>query len=182
MSNQPRMVKVLAALLVSMTAGAILLMALGSNPPSAGPFCLASYYRLGPIEKTIVSRAGQTPDRWNSIEVYYSGTMSGNVEQLAAMNGLAGPAYLNCHFCVCNGLGEKDGFIQSTEKWQRQWSIIPGSTWYGSAQTIRVCVVADASNARPTNLQMKRTQTLVESLSRKFDIQPRQVYYPSDWK
>jgi hypothetical protein len=41
MSKQPRVVKVLAALLVSMTVGAFVLMALGNNPPSAGPFCLA---------------------------------------------------------------------------------------------------------------------------------------------
>jgi hypothetical protein len=33
MSNQPRVVKVLAALLISMTTGAVLLMALGDNPP-----------------------------------------------------------------------------------------------------------------------------------------------------
>ena len=36
MSNQPRVVKVLAALLASMTAGATVLMILGNNPPSAG--------------------------------------------------------------------------------------------------------------------------------------------------
>ena len=104
-SNQPRISKVLAVLLVSMTAGATVLMALSGNPPTAGPFCLSSYYRLDPIEKVIKSRAAQSPNRWNSIEIYFSGTKAGNIEQLASLEGLSNSAQLNCHFLVCNGLG-----------------------------------------------------------------------------
>jgi len=87
MSNQPRVAKVLAALLISMTAGAIVLLAMGNNPPSAGPFCLSIYYRLDPVEKAIISRSCQSPSRWSCIEIYYSGTKAGNVEQLASLNG-----------------------------------------------------------------------------------------------
>jgi len=182
MSNQPRVAKVLAALLVSMTGGAVVLMALGNNPPSAGPFCLASYYRLDAVEKTIISRAAQAPNRWNSIEICYSGTKAGNVEQLASLRGLASPEDINYHFCLCNGLGGSDGQIQPTEKWQRQWSIIPGRTWYASSQTIRICVVADGKTTHPTDYQIKRTEALVERLCRKFDIAPESVYYPGDWR
>lgn len=181
MSNQPRVAKVLAALLVSMTAGAIVLMALDNNPPSAGPFCLSSYYRLGPVEKAVFSRDVQSPDYWNRIEVYYSGTRAGNIEQLTSLGGLAGPEDINCHFVICNGLGGSDGQIQTTEKWQRQWSVVPGRSWYGSAQTIRICVVADGHSSHPTDSQKKRTDALVERLCRKFDIHPRFVYYPSNW-
>jgi len=182
MSNQPRAVKVFAALLASMTAGAILLMVLGNNPPSAGPFCLSSYYRLDSVEKAVLSQGPQTPGRWNCIEVYYSDTKAGNIEQLASLNGLAGPEEINCHFVICNGLGGGDGQILPTEKWQRQWSIVPGRTWYGTSQTIRVCVVADGKTNPPTNYQKKRIDTLVERLCRKFDIHPEHVYYPSDWQ
>ena len=182
MSNQPRVEKVLAALLVSMTAGAIVLMALGNNPPSAGPFCLSSYYRLDPAEKAILSRAAQSPGRWNCIEIYYSGTKAGNIKQLAALSGLASPEDISCHFVICNGLGGGDGQIQPTEKWQRQWSIIPGRTWYGTSQTIRICIIADGHTCRPTNFQAKRTEALVEALCRKFDIQPQYIYYPNDWQ
>ena len=56
MSNQPRVAKVLAALLVSMTAGAIVLMVLGSNPPSGGPFSLSTYYRLNSVDHVMRSR------------------------------------------------------------------------------------------------------------------------------
>ena len=182
MSNQPRVAKVLAALLISMTVGAIVLMALGNNPPSAGPFCLSTYYRLDPVEKAILSRSYQSPSRWNCIEIYYSATKAGNIEQLASLNGLASPEDINCHFVICNGLGDGDGQIQPTEKWQRQWSIIPGRTWYGSGRTIRLCIIADGKTARPTDFQIKRTEALVEKLCRKFDIRPQAVYYPGDWR
>ncbi len=179
MSNQPRVAKVLAALLVSMTAGAIILMALGDNPPSAGAFSLAS---LIPVEKAVRSRTSQSPGRWGRIEIYYSGTKAGNIEQLASLGGLASTEDINCHFVICNGLGANDGQIQSTEKWQRQWSIIPGRTWYGSGQTIRICVIADGKSAHPTDSQGQMTQVLIEELRRRFDIQPESVHYPSNWR
>lgn len=182
MSNQPRVAKVLAALLVSMTTGAIVLMALANDPPSAGPFCLSSYYRLNPVDRAIRSLAAQTPGRWNCIEIYYSATRAGNILQLASLSGFAAAEDINCHFVVCNGLGGGDGQIQPTEKWQRQWSIVPGRTWYGTGQTVRICVIADGRAAHPTDFQRKRTEALVEGLCRKFDIQRDCIYYPGDWQ
>jgi len=184
MPEQPRVAKVLVALLVSMTAGTALLMALGDNPPSAGLFSLSRYVlnHLGSVEKAVRSRTSQSPGRWDRIEIYYSGTKAGNIEQLASLSGLAGAEDINCHFVICNGLGGSDGQIQPTEKWQRQWSIIPGRTWYGSGQTIRICVIADGKTAHPTDSQKQRTQVLVEELCRKFGIQSESVYYPSDWR
>jgi hypothetical protein len=177
MSNQPRVAKVLAALLVSMTAGAIILMALGDNPPSAGAFSLAS--RI-PVDEAI--RISQSPGRWDRIEIYYSGTKAGNIEQLASLGGLASAEDINCHFVICNGLGASDGQIQPTEKWQKQWSIIPGRTWYGSGQTIRICVIADGKSAHPTDSQRQMTHVLIDELSRMFGIRADFVYYPSDWR
>jgi hypothetical protein len=176
-----RVVKVLTALLVSMTAGAMVLMAMGSNCPSAGPFCLSSYYCLDSVEEAISSRAAQSPDRWHYVEIYYSGTKAGNVEQLASLSGLASPEDIDCHFVICNDLGGGDGQIQPTEKWQRQWSIVPGRTWYGSGQTIRICVIADDKTARPTELQLKRIEALVEGLCGRFDIRTKSIRYPSNW-
>ncbi len=184
MSNQPRVAKVLAALLVSMTAGAVVLMALGNNPPSAGVFSLSTYYlkNLDSVEEAVRSRTSQSPGRWDRIEIYYSGTKAGNIEQLASLGGLASTEDINCHFVICNGLGARDGQIQSTEKWQRQWSIIPGRTWYGSGQTIRICIIADGKSAHPTDSQRQMTHVLIEELSRMFGIRPEFVYYPSDWR
>jgi len=182
MSSQPRVVKVLVILLISMTTGAIVLMVLGDNPPSAGPFELSAYYSLSPVEKAIRPRASQTPGRWSCVEVYYSGTRVGNIEQLASLSGLASPEDINCHFVICNGLGGGNGQIQTTEKWQRQWAVIPGRTWHGNGQTIRLCVIADGKDSSPTEFQIRRIEELVERLQRKFSIQPESIYYPNDWR
>lgn len=181
MANQPRVAKVLLALLVSMTTGAVVLMALNGAPPSAGPFCLSSYYRLNPISQAIRSNATQQPERWDIVEIYYSGTKAGSINQLASLSGV--PAEnLNCHFVIGNGLGADDGEIQPTERWQKQWAIIPGSSWYGTAQTIRICVINDSTISQPTDFQVKRTQALVEALARRFQIKQHKIYYPANWR
>lgn len=174
----------MAALLVSMTTGAIVLIALGDNSPSAGLFSLSSDYlqHFEPVEKAIRSRTSQSPERWDCVEIYHSGTKAGNIEQLASLSGLGSAEDINCHFVVCNGLGGADGQIQATEKWHRQWSIIPGRNWDGKGQTIRICVIADGKTAPPTDSQERRTKVLVEELRRSFGIQHESVFYPSDWR
>ena len=182
MPNQSRVTKVLVVLLVSMTTGAVVLMALGNHPPSAGPFCLSTYYRLDPIQQAISSRVTQAPGRWESIEIYYSGTKAGNIEQIASLSGLANSDDINCHFVVCNGLGGSDGQIQTTEKWQKQWSVIPDHTWYGSGRTIRVCLVADGRGVRLSGSQIQRAEALVEALSIKFNVPATKIFYPTNWR
>ena len=181
MSKRPRVAKVLAVLLISMTVGAIVLLSLGNNPPSAGPFCLASYYRLDPVEKAAYSRTEQTLGRWKSIEIMFSNTKAGNIQQLASLSGCSSPEELNCHFVICNGLGGKDGQVLTTEKWMRQWSIVPSANWLGNERTIRICVIGDGKNASPTDSQIKRVQSLVDSLYRKFQMSSNNIYYPKNW-
>lgn len=178
MLPRTRSAKVFLAALISVAIGAAILKSLGNNPIPAGAFSLSDYYRLEPIEKVISPRTAQSSSRWNRIEVYYSGTKAGNIEQLASLSGLASPEDINCHFVICNGLGGGDGQIQSTEKWQRQWSVIPTQTRHGSGQTIRICIIAAGKTDRPTDFQIKRTEALVEALYRKFDIQRESIYYP----
>lgn len=175
MSNQPRVVKVLAALLISMTTGAVVLMALGDNPPSAGPFCLSAYYRLDSVDHAVYSRIAPTANRWRSIEIAFSGTKGGNIQRLAAARGLSDPANLNCHFLIGNGIGANDGEIQTTESWLNQRSIPPGDE-----RTICICLVGNGVSSLATDYQLKRLETLLESLCRKFDIPAEAVYLPRD--
>lgn len=178
MPNQARVARVLATLLASMTIGAIVLMALGHNPPSAGPFSLWTYYRLDPVNKAISSQAAQSPDNWNSIQIYYSSTATGNIEQLASLNGLTNPDDINCHFCIYNGFGGSDGQIQTTKKWQKQ----SPATSVGNDKTIRICIIADGKTIHPTDCQLKRIQVLIDALCKKFHIQFRSIDYPSEWR
>ena len=184
---ESRKAKVFAALAVSMTVGVVILQALGNNPPSAGAFCLSRYTRAVPVEEAILSRASRPADFWGRIEIYYSGTKSGNIQQLAFLSGLANPEDINCHYVICNGLGGGDGQIQPTEKWQKQQTVVrdwmnrePQPT--GGGQTIFICVIADAKAAKPTDLQMEMTETLVKKLCGKFDISSESIHYPGDWQ
>ena len=184
---ESREAKVFAALAISMTLGVVILQSLGNNPPSAGAFCLSRYTRAIPVEEAVLSRAAQPAGIWSGIEIYYSGTMSGNIQQLAFLSGLGNPEDINCHYVICNGLGGGDGQIQPTEIWQRQqpvnrdWlSHQPQAASWG--QTIFICVIADYETARPTEMQIEITEALAEGLCRKFDIQSESIHYPDDWQ
>ncbi len=160
-----------------MTTGAVVLMALGNNPPSAGPFCLSTYYRLDSVDHALRSQAPQSADRWSSIDIFFSGTKSGNIERLAEASELADVADLNCHFVICNGIGTSDGEIQTTEKWQRQSSAWLGQT---SEPVIRICLIGNGVSTLPTDYQLKRLEMLLDALCRKFHIAADSVYLPPD--
>ena len=88
MPNHIRVAKALMLLLASMTVGAIILMLMGHNPPSAGPFSLSTYYRLNPVKNVVYTQTVQQPGFWDCIEVYYSGTHSGNIDTLTKSNSV----------------------------------------------------------------------------------------------
>ncbi len=184
---ESREAKVFAALAISMTVGVVILQSLGNNPPSAGAFCLSRYTRAVTVEEAILSRAAQPRGLWSSIEIYYSGTMSGNIQQLAFLSGLGNPEDINCHYVICNGLGAGDGQIQPTERWQKQEPV--NRDWLShepqsdnGGKTIFICVIADVKDARPTRMQIKVTKELVKGLCKKFDIKPEAIHYPDDWR
>jgi len=179
MSNQPRVVKVLAALLFSMTVGAIVLMSLGENPPAAGPWSLSRSLQSNSPQFSVDSVAPQSPARWHRIEVCLSGTASGNIAQLAELSGFAKPEDLNCHFVICNGLGGNDGLVQATERWLRQWPVSAEQGWKGDSTTIRICVVADGKSVNPTDLQIHQARAVAKELSRKFLIREPVLYHQS---
>jgi hypothetical protein len=191
MSNQPRAAKILICLVVSMTAVAAVLMVLDHQSISAGAFSLASYSSLGPIADIIATRELARADsprgdhaatgRWNKIEVFYSNTKGGNINQLASLNGLTSAEDLNFHFLVCNSLGAIDGQIQPTDKWLNQWSALPGGVWYGSSTTIRICVINEGENPA-SDYQISRAEELIQALSRKFNINTSNITYPKDWQ
>jgi hypothetical protein len=181
MSGQPRAARILIYLVVSMTTGAAILMVLDRQSISAGAFSLASYSSLGPINDIIATREAVKEDRWDKIEVFYSSSRGGNINQLASLSGLASAEDLNFHFLVCNSLGAIDGQIQATEKWLNQWSALPGGVWYGSSTTIRICVIGEGKN-KASDYQISRTEELIHALSRRFDIGPKKITYPEGWQ
>jgi hypothetical protein len=45
---------------------------------------------------------------------------------------------------------------------------------------MRICLIGDGVTTLPTNYQLKRLETLLEALCRKFGISADSVYLPSD--
>ena|GEM_PF-191075 len=179
-ATDPRIGRVLAALLISMTTGAIVLLAL-SGRDCVGPWCFL--WRVDdPIKKALQGDVQQTADRWNGIEVFYSNTRRGNIEYLARLDGVKAKESINCHFVVCNGFGGRNGQIQTTRRWKAQQSAVKSKTWNGGAMTIRICVVASLNGPEPTSLQRIRVGGLIEELCRRFEIEGKSVYYPENWK
>jgi len=190
MSVKSRQAKIFAALLLSMTTVSLLLMALGVNPPSAGAFCLDNYYALEPVEQAISSQAAQYRGRWDRIEVCYDPAESGGIEQPASPDSSHRPSAGNFHFRIYSGTGRKDGYIETSERWQRQWSVDPRSgereTFTrpdrSNDRTIRVCIVAEPGCSPPTDYQIRRVDALIEALCRTFEIAPECVHYPPGWR
>ena len=110
MVNQPRAAKVLVLLVASMTAGAVVLLALQKGPLPSGAFSLVSYSTLNSIEQVMdEGPVGSFADRWDRVEIFYSRTAAGNISQIASLRGLSSPQDINLHFLVCNGRGAGDG-------------------------------------------------------------------------
>ncbi len=181
MSVQSREARVFAALLVSVTIGAIVLMALGNRPPSVGAFCLSSYNRLDPVEQAIHFRIPLSPERWNSIKVFCADAAGPRTNRAASPAGPHGTWADSSHFVICNGRLGADGQIQPTDKWRRQLSITD-STGRSGRRTIYVCVLTDGQAALPTDYQVKRAEALAEELLRVFAIRPELVTYPRNWQ
>lgn len=182
MENQTRTIKVWVALLASMTIGASVLLALDGKSPEAGAFSLASYTRLEAVQDVLSTKAPLNTKSWNRIEVCYSNTIGGNIEILAKDAGLSSGDYLNCHFVVCNGAGGDDGLIQATQRWKKQYPALPEKDWYGNRDTVRVCVIGDGRDCKPTDAQLRRVNTLLDSLCQRCDILPVNIEYPENWK
>lgn len=181
-TNMPagnRNVTVLFSLITSMTVGALILMALDDHRPITEdykPYSLSSYLWLSPAEDAVKNTLSENTGYWDRVEVYYSRTAGGNAEELALLTGLANGSKAEFHFVIGNGEGAEDGEIQAGEFWQKQ------RLCKGRNGVVRICVIADGLADSVTDCQIQRTNELVESLLRTFDISPRNIQYPYDWQ
>lgn len=171
-----RNVTVLFSLIASMTVGALILMAMDNDRPITGAYSLSSYVSLSPAEDAVKNTLTQTAGYWDRVEVYYSRTAGGNADELALLTGLANGRKSEFHFVIGNGKGADNGEIQAGEYWQKQ------RLCNGRNGIVRVCVISEGLAESVTDCQIQRTNELVESLRRTFDITPRNIQYPFDWQ
>lgn len=176
MAARNRSVTVLFSLIASMTVGALVLMALDGPVPITGPFSLSSYLRLNAAEDAVKNTVTERMGSWNTVHIYYSRTTGGSADELALLTDLATGTKSQFHFAIGNGNGAEDGAIQAGQYWKLQ------RLCQGQNGVVRICVISEGGTGSTTDSQLRRTNALVESLVRTFDISPRNVRYPANWQ
>jgi hypothetical protein len=172
MKDQHRTVKVIGALVVSMTIGAFVLMSLDGQSLSAGPFSLDNLYSLTPVKSYIAKPSNAT--NWDGVEVYYNNDPKCNFDKLVKSRKS------QLHFAIANPASGKEGVIEITDKWDKQK---PCQVDLELGQRIiRICIINDAGTSQPTNCQVSRVTELVEILSRLHNISPARIRYPVNWQ
>jgi len=169
MVNQGRLTKVMLLLVVAMTAGALVLLALEGKPIKPMPFSLSSQIQLNNIHSTLGTEAGIELGRWNRIEVSYLPEKS----NLFSENRLSNQISNDYHFVISNGSLGKDGQIFATHRWLKQLSC----NNLASDRTIKICLITDAATPRKSTLQQtSQLEDLAKSLVLSCQIEPKIIW------
>ena len=177
MSSRERMTKVLGCLVLSVTAGAILLKLLQPEPLlNVTAFSLSA--DLTPIQKIFETRVLVEDSRWQSILIYQSGSATGNAQTIVESSGRADSKALVYHFVINNGRGAPDGRIQVSQRWVEQKtdsSDLLGRPGASAASAIRICLIGDFSAVAPGPTQTKQLKALLRSLQQRCRIPSRNI-------
>jgi len=170
---ESRTIKVLAALLVSMSAGTILLVVLETRPtPLEAPTAAirqtppTSFEHLDAL--IAETRLAVQPMRWNSIIVH------------------AGPAggarARQCHFLIRPARGDRPAEAIATDLWKDQAEgrhVGPHSRgWNAFANSLGVCLIGDFSGTPPPPEQFSLLVELVRRLQTACGDIPASRVYP----
>ena len=172
MSSRERMTKVLGCLVLSVTAGAILLKLLQPDPLlNVTAFSLSAAFT--PIQRVFETRVPVNGSRWQYILIYQSGSTSGNAQTIAESCRQDRRQELPYHFVINNGYGEPDGRIQVSQRWVEQKPQGPyavGQAGTVPGAVIKICLIGDFSASGLAPTQMRQLQTLLRSLQQKCQI------------
>lgn len=165
-TNQGRLLKVLAVLVATMTGGALVLFTLEGRPVKPMAFSLSSQATLRSIYSTLWMEAGVALAPWEQIEI------DTRVDQgeLSRWHGLAGKLAREYHFVIANGSAEGDGAIFASIRWTKQLACyVPEGLGRGS--TIRICLITDPEQSGTTGRQARQLEDLVSKLVRHCQIE-----------
>ena len=177
MSLRERMTKVLGILVLSVTAGAILLRLLQPAPlMNVTAFSLAVAFN--PIQQIFETRVPVDSSAWQRIEIHQSGRAKGNARSLAEScrrEDFGGLAY---HFVITNGRGGPDGRIQVSPKWTQQKDArgrAVNRAAIAGGSTIKICLIGDFGQGKPGRVQLSQLEALVRSLQQRCGISARNI-------
>ncbi len=169
MSSRERMTKVLGFLVLSVTAGAIILRLLQPAPlMDVTAFSLAAAFN--PIGQVFETRVPVDGSRWKYIEIHQSGTSSGNAQSLAESCRQKTLGALAYHFVITNGRGGPDGRIQVSQQWTQQKDARGRQLSREARSTIRICLIGDFGQGPPGRVQLSQLEALLRSLQQRCQI------------
>ena len=177
MSSRERMTKALGFLVLSVTAGAIILRLLQPAPLMNVPaFSLSA--AINPIQQVFETRVPVDGARWQYIAIHQSGSVKGNAQSLAELCRQKGLGRLAYHFVITNGSGGPDGRIQVSQQWTEQKEA--GGRRISRRATsqrsiIKICLIGDFREDPTGPLQLSQLATLVRSLQQRCGISARNI-------
>ena len=154
-----RTTRVLGALFVSMTVGALVLMMMESDPPRPARASLASQ------QNQVIGQQGAITHPWSRIVVH---TSSGGPDTLPR----------RCHFVVDTFSPEDGRWTRASDLWRSQQPgrhvFLPGHDF--NADSIGICVMGDFANQPPSQAQFDALMALVRELQKRCNIGADSVY------
>jgi len=155
MFDATRTTRVLGALLVSMTLGALLLMLMESDPPRPSQSDRAS------IAGSVLGQHASVSRKWRRIIVHSATDSNSNLPK-------------RCHFVIAPETSPTGLGIRSTELWKRQK---PGyhALDYNS-DSIGICLIGDFSKRQLSQGQFDALISLVRDLQKTCRIDGDSVY------
>ena len=167
MSSRERMTKVLGCLVLSVTAGAIILKLLQPDPlTNVTAFSLSAAFN--PIQQIFETRVPVDGSRWQYIVIHQSASTTGKAQTIAESSRRAGINGQGYHFVIDNASAAPDGRIQVSQYWIEQQAV-------SGSSIIRICLIGDFSAVGPGPTQMRQLQALLRSLQQRCQIPSRNI-------
>lgn len=163
MENQGRLIKVIFLLMVTMTAGALVLLALEGKPIKPTGFSLTGQSILKPVSNALGTEAGIEPGRWQNFKICFVD----NNGRLTQENGPTEELLTGYHFIISDGSDNHDGQIYATQLWSKQLSSGGPFSSDNRLQSIRICLIRPhgyANKSISTPHQANQLETLLKTL------------------
>lgn len=173
MGSHGRLITVIVVLMVSMTGGALVLLALEGKPIKPMAFSLSSEIQMRSINQVMGTDAGIQAGRWKRVEICYEASKEHPMKGDQLSPGLT----MQYHFIIGDGRNGQDGEVYASHRWIKQYSCLDPAINQSDEGTIRVCLMGNPSVHRSTPRQARQLETLVSNLNRHCGTD-----FPVSWK
>ena len=158
-------------LVIAMTAGALILLALEGKPIQPMPFSLYHQGQLTAVETALQTDTAIEPGRWLRIDVSYRT----NQDQLSPQYRPTGELAQKYHFII----SDQNSSIFASQRWYRQLPCFSPPNGLSDPQTIKICLFThNPSRPASTHHQVRQLQELIEYLQKNYHIEPNIAWMP----